>query len=171
MNKKRVFIINGWWDDSNSGWIPWLKKELEPRGFEVITPDMPNTERPEISAWVDCLTNAVGETDGNTYFVGHSIACQTIMRYLENLPDSGKVGGCVFVAPWFNLIEENLDDEEKTIARPWLDTLIDTGKVKNHCDNFAAIFSDNDDFVPLSDKELFERKLDARTWVEHGKGN
>ena len=33
--------------------------------------------------------------DENTYFVGHSIGCQAIMRYLESV-DVKKIGGVLF---------------------------------------------------------------------------
>jgi len=31
---KRVFIVHGWGGHPEEGWFPWLKKELERRGFE-----------------------------------------------------------------------------------------------------------------------------------------
>jgi len=33
---KRVFLIHGWEGSPEEGWRPWLKKELEKRGFKVI---------------------------------------------------------------------------------------------------------------------------------------
>ena len=32
---KRVFIAHGWDGYPEEGWFPWLKKELETKGFEV----------------------------------------------------------------------------------------------------------------------------------------
>lgn len=170
---KRVFVVHGWGASSNSEWHPWIKKKLEEKGFEVHAPDMPNTEEPEISAWVGKLNEVVGNASEKDYFIGHSIGCQTILRYLESLGEV-RVGGCVLVAPWMHLDEQTIKEEgEETreIARPWMETPINFEKVKEIGKEFTVIFSDNDNYVPLSDKEIFKAKLDAKIVVEHGKGH
>lgn len=169
-NNKRVFIIHGWDGSPKEGWFPWLKYEFEKYGFLVEVPTMPEPAWPKIEAWVSHLAKVVGEVDENTFFVGHSIGCQTILRYLEGLSADKKVGGGVFAAGWFTLMNLKAG-EEKEIARPWLETPIDFGKVREHTEKFFAIFSDNDEDVPLSNKELFEQYLGAKTVIEHGKGH
>lgn len=167
---KRVFIIHGWDGYPEEGWFPWLRKELENSGFNVQVPAMPNPGHPKIEEWVSCLSKLVGEVDENTYFVGHSIGCQTMIRFLETLPKDKKIGGAVFVAGWFTLMNLS-SDEEWEIAKPWLETPIDFAKVRQHTKNFFAIFSDSDDWVSLENKEMFEKKLGTRTTVEHQKGH
>lgn len=168
--KKRVFIIHGWEGDSKEGWFPWLKKELEARGYAVTAPDMPDTENPKIETWVPYLAELVGEADKNTYFVGHSIGCQTIMRYLETLPAGQKAGGCIFVAGWFYL--NNLEEDEEPVAEPWLTTPIDFQKVKRVCGKFKVILSDNDFFGAVEEnRKDFEEKLGAEVIVEHNRGH
>lgn len=166
----RIFIIHGWDGSPDEGWFPWLKKELEERKFQVQVPTMPEPAEPKIGAWVSHLAKVVDDIDENTFFVGHSIGCQTILRYLESLPSDKKVGGAIFVAGWLTLMNMETE-EEKEIAQPWLETPIDFKKVKQHTSKLFAIFSDNDNFVPLNNKELFEQKLDAGTAIEHGKGH
>src|SRR3989338_3050206 len=80
---KRIFIIHGWDFNPKMNWYPWLKKKLEKEGFKVIVPEMPNTSKPKINEWVSHLKKVIGKLDENTYFVGHSMGNQTIMRYLE----------------------------------------------------------------------------------------
>lgn len=167
--KKRIFIIHGWEGYPEEGWFPWLKKELEKRDFEVFVPVMPNTGEPKIEEWVPFLSKLVGKPDENTYFVGHSIGCQAIMRYLKKL-DNIKIGGVVFVAGWFNLVNLETKEEEK-IAKPWLETSINLEKVKNNSKKIIAIFSDNDQFVPLSDSDIFKKELGAEIIIEHNKGH
>ncbi|MFA6183547.1 MAG: alpha/beta hydrolase [Parcubacteria group bacterium] len=167
--QKKIFIIHRWDGAPSKDWLPWIKEELEKKGFEVIVPEMPNTEEPKIEEWVSFLAKLVGKVDENTFFIGHSIGCQTIMRYLETIYPQ-EIGGIIFVAPWFNLI--NLEDEEsESIAEPWLKSLIDLEKVKNATDNITVFISDNDPFVPLSDKEIFQEKLGAKVIVENNKGH
>ena len=170
MANKKVYIIHGWGGNSNEGWLAWLGKQLKEKGYEVAIPDMPNTETPKIEEWVGYLQKLIANPDENTFLVGHSVGCQAIMRYLEKL-ENAKVGGAVFVAGWFNLtgLESN---EEKEIAKPWLETPIDFEKVRSAASSFAAILSDDDPYVPLAEtKEMFEKKLGARVIVEKNKGH
>lgn len=170
---KRVFIVHGWGGDSKGDWIVWLKKELEAKGFEVSAPDMPDTWHPKISEWVGRLNELVGTADGDTYFVGHSIGCQAIMRYLEKLPENEKIGGALFVAGWFNLTDETWDDEGymPEIANQWINTPIDFGKIKKHTNKIVLINSDDDPYVPLSDAELFKNNLGAEIIMLKNKGH
>lgn len=167
---KKVYIIHGWDGYPEEAWIPWLKSKLEKQGLEVFAPAMPNTAAPKMDKWIPFLTNLVGSVDENTFFVGHSIGNQAILRFLQDLPENSKVGGIVMVAPWVNLLEMETE-EEKILAKPWLETPIDFEKVKNHTKNIVAIFSDDDDCVPTTDEQIFKEKLNAKTFMEHGKGH
>lgn len=164
---KRVFIAHGWDGYPEGGWFPWLKKELEARGFEVFVPQLPEAGSPRIHNWVPKLAEVVGTVDKNTYFVGHSMGCQTIARYLETLPESVKVGGAVFVAGFFTRLTGLEDDEDvRETDKHWLGTLLDLAKVKSHLPKSVAIFSDNDPYVPLDNQDDFRDKLDSEIIVE-----
>lgn len=170
MQSPRVVVIHGWDGSPTEGWFPWLKSALEKQDIRVDAPLMPDASFPRIEAWDSHLSEIIGALDEHTFLVGHSIGCQTIMRYLEKLPFLSKVGGLIFVAGWFTLM--NLQtDEEREIARPWLETPIDGQKVTSHTDRILAVFSDNDDVVPLENQHLFETRLGARTILEHHKGH
>ncbi len=165
---KRIIIVHGWSGAPTDCWIPWLKNELKQKGFEVITPTMPNADTPELKSWVQHLGEIVGEVDENTYFVGHSIGCQAIMHFVEG--QNKPAGGAVFVAPFFRLL--NLEtEEEKVIANPWFEAVLDYEKIKRNLPNLTCIFSDDDPDVDIGNKELFEERLGAKTIVEHNKGH
>jgi len=166
MMQKRVFIVHGWGGYPEEGWFPWLKQELETKGFSVLIPAMPDSENPIIEKWVSYLADIVKKPDEQTYFVGHSIGCQTILRYLEKLGDK-KAGGAVFVAGWFNLT--GLSNEEQNIVRGWLETPIDFNKVRQTTNNFVAIFSTNDPWVSLTEQNIFKDKLRAKIIIEENK--
>jgi len=107
---KRVFIIHGWGGFPGEGWFPGLKKELEKKNFKVEVPSMPDSEHPKIETWIPFLKKVVGKLDEETYFVGHSIGCQTILRYLEK--ENKKCGKVILVAPWMNLDKNTMNEEE-----------------------------------------------------------
>lgn len=154
------------------GWFPWLKRELEKKNFEVFVPQLPEPAKPRIQKWVPALSQAVGRPDGHTYFVGHSMGCQTIARYLETLPGKVKVRGVVFVAGFFKRLT-GLGDDPEVLAtdKHWLGTPIDLAKVKKHMEKSAAIFSDDDPYVPLDNREDFREKLGSKIVIERGMGH
>ncbi len=166
--QKRAFIVHGWDGYPENGWFPWLKKELESRGWEVFVPQLPKPEEPRIAYWVPALAEVVGVPDEQTYFVGHSMGCQTIARYLEGLPEETNVGGAIFVAGFFKCLT-NLDDNElsRSVEAEWLKTPLNFGLVKSHLKNSVAIFSDNDPYVPLDNQEEYRELLGSKVIVEH----
>lgn len=166
---KRAFIVHGWGGTPDEGWLPWLKDELEADGFKVSVPTMPDTDKPVIEAWVSHLAKEVGTVDSNTFFVGHSIGCQAIMRFVERLPmDQQIAGGAVFVAPWFTLMGLE-DEEDKKIAEPWLSTHIEDTNVQEHLPRMTCFFSDDDYYVPDENEGMFKDRMLADTFMLHGK--
>lgn len=157
---KRVFLIHGWEGYSEEGWEPWLKKELEKIGFEVYVPTMPNTKHPKMSTWVKYLSKTVGTPDKECYFVGHSLGCITILRYLETLKKR-EIGGVVLVAGFTSNL--GYVELESFFTKP-----VNWEKIRLICKKFAAIHSDNDPYVSLHYSEFFKEKLNATVIVEHG---
>lgn len=169
---KRAFLIHGWDGTPEHGWFPWLKNKLEEQGFEVIAPQMPEANAPRIYNWVPKLAELVGEANDQTYFIGHSMGCQTIVRYLETLPENTTVGGAVFVAGFLSSLT-NLEDEEEVrdVAKHWLETPLDLADVKSHLPKSIAIFSDDDEYVPLNNQDAFKNALGSKIIIEHAMGH
>jgi len=167
---KRAFIIHGWGGRPDAGWLKWLNKELASKGFKVFAPDMPDKEYPKIDAWVSYLRRLVEKPDKDTYFVGHSIGCQAILRYLESIPKNVKIGGIVFVGGWLKV--KGLESkEEEEIASPWVNTPINLEKIRKRAGKIVALFSDNDPFVSLENSKIFKDKLNAKIIIEKNKGH
>lgn len=168
---KKVYLVHCWEGTSNDGWYPWLANELNNDNTKVIKFDMPNTSNPNIEEWVSTLNSKVENLNYDTYFIGHSIGCQTIMRYLES-KEVCKIGGILFVAPWLELLPEAVADEESyNIALPWINTPIDFDKIKQFSNNINCMFSSNDYFVSLDQEKEFKNKLNANTYVVENKGH
>jgi len=170
--EKRVFIVHGWDGYPEEGWFPWLKRELEAKGFTVLVPQLPEPSQPRIHTWVPALAQTVGTADTECYFVGHSMGCQTIARYLATLPAGMQVGGAVFVAGFFKHLS-GLENDPEVVAtdKHWLETPIDLDNVKSHLINSVAIFSDNDPFVPLDNQADFTQRLGSTVITERGMGH
>jgi predicted alpha/beta hydrolase family esterase len=168
--------------------------ELVARGWEVNAPQMPHAANPKVKEWLDFLKGYVGKPDGDTYFVGHSLGCIAIARYLAELPRntnlrtkyeirntpsaSGispsqegerkrgkvKVGGCIFVAGFSGRL--NIPEIREFYELPF-----DPEKAKAHCNKFVMIFSDNDPYVPVAKSLEFAKQLGAKTTLERGRGH
>ncbi|MBU0649445.1 alpha/beta hydrolase [Patescibacteria group bacterium] len=52
---KKVYLVHCWEGRPQDGWYPWLKTELQDRGFEVNILKMPNTDEPVFSEWLSHL--------------------------------------------------------------------------------------------------------------------
>jgi len=168
---KRVFIVHGWDSNPKTSWYPWLKKALERKGFKVIVPEMPNTSEPEINTWISHLKKIVRALDEDTYFIGHSIGCQTIMRFLEKEDYNGKIGKVIFVAGWFKL--DHLENEEvETIANPWINTPIDFNKIKQKLSSLTVFLSSNEPYNYIEENKItFGEKLKAKVLILENKGH
>ena len=167
---KRVYVIHGWGDSPASNWIPCLKEELERKGFSVTAPDMPDTNNPSIYVWPNFISSLVVDPDRSTFLIGHSMGCQAIVRYLSNLKENAVIGGSVFVAP-VNRQITNLSDEEKIIAKPWLETPINWNDASKHIMKSVVIYSDNDVFIPVREAQDFAKNIQAKSIMEEGKGH
>lgn len=167
---KRAIIIHGWDGFPENHWFPWLKKKLEEMNFQVIIPAMPTPGTPKIETWVSAIKKVIGKADQDTFFVGHSIGCQTIMRYVEQLQPDLKIGGMLLVAGWVNLTPTvTADPESYQIAKPWLKTPLDWKKINSHCNNIVAVFSNDDPFVPIEDARIFKENLKSKIIIMKGK--
>jgi predicted alpha/beta hydrolase family esterase len=175
--QKRAFIIHGYLGYPEEAWLPWLKGQLDARGYLVYLPRMPNPERPTIDEWVSFIAELVGEPDPQTAMVGHSIGGQAVVRYLERLGASGKsVGKTVLVATGF---PPGLPPEEAEamaggdeVLVPWLAVGVDAKLVKGAAGPCTVILSDDDPYIEVAGAEAaFRTALDPHIVIEHSKGH
>ena len=157
---RRVFIVHCWRGYPEYCWYPYVKKELEARGFVVQIPAFPNTDKPELEKWLPVLKQKVGTPDQDTYLIGHSVGCITILRYLESLGHGQKVGGVVLVAGF----TDKLGFKE---LKNFFATKIPFEKIKEKAGRFVAIHSDDDPYVPLKHGDIFKKELGAQLIIKH----
>lgn len=160
---RRAVIIHGWDGQPDSGWLASLRLALEQQGFNVTAPALPHPDRPTIADWVATLARSVGQPDSQLVLIGHSIGCQTILRYLAQV--ATPIAGALLVAG-FSTLHNLATAEEKTIAAPWLVTPIDTAAVRIQCPHLRVYLSDNDAWVPLEpNRDWFTEQLGAEVVV------
>jgi len=175
-NEIKVVLVHGWMGSPNDDFFPWLIKEVESEGYKVIAPSLPDTNTPEIKPWINKLKEVVGEADKNTYFIGHSLGVPAILRYLASLSKGTEIGGAIFVAPFVisSPVEtwEDYKEGDQEIVDTWLGASFDLNKVNGMADNFVAILSDNDPYVPVQENtDLLKKGLNAKIIIEEDKGH
>ena len=160
----RAILVHGWEGYPEEGWKPWLKRELELRGFEILVPAMPDANTPTMEKWVSYLTEIVGAPDKKTFLVGHSLGCIAILRYLETLKEGQKIGGAILVAGF----GEDLDYKAyKGELSSFFKTTPDWEKIRDHCKQFVAVHSTDDPWVSIKNNKLFQEKLNAKSVIQH----
>jgi uncharacterized protein len=159
---KRVYIVHCWEGYPDYCWYPWVKQELEALQYQVTIPAMPETDLPKQSLWVSKLKEVIGEPDDQTFLIGHSIGCATILRYLETLKPGQQIGGVVLVAGF----AKDIGFDE---IHNFFTTSFNFPQIKSASQGFVAIHSDDDPFVDLSHSEDFRQHLGADIVLKQGK--
>jgi len=170
---KKAYLIHGWDGNPKGPLFEWMGERLNEKGYEFVAPKMPNPEEPIIEDWLEKINYIVKDLGEKDIFIGHSVGCQAVLKYMETLKDE-KISSVLLIAPWMHLDETTIEEEGeevKEIAKPWMETPINWEKIKNHCNNFICVFSDNDSCVPISEMDLFKENLGAKTVLLKNKGH
>lgn len=168
-DKKQVYLVHGWGGRPEGGWRPWLKRKLEDLGHEARALAMPETDSPQVEAWLRHLQAEIKDPNENTVLVGHSLGGKAVLQYLAALPVGMKVGQTILVASVLEKVT-GLTAEEMAFGQPWFAPL-DAAKVRRATADLAAFFSDNDELIPLESEILAREQLGARTIVLPGRGH
>ena len=77
------FIMHGIYGHPEENWFPWLKKELEKEGHEVIVPKFPTPVDQSLESWMKVIKKYDGKINEKTVMIGHSLGAGFILNYLE----------------------------------------------------------------------------------------
>ena len=163
MRKATVYIIHGYTSSSESEWFPWLKRKLTDIGINVTAFDMPNPNSPIAAEWDEHLDKKIKIRDKNTYFIGHSLGCITLLRYLQKQPIDTKIGGVILASGFIEPLPNYpiLD----SFIKSDLDMEMLTKMVQNRC----VVSAPNDTIVPYKYSCELARRFDAKLiTVENG---
>lgn len=161
---KRVLIVHGFQGRPGTGWKLWIKKRLEEKGFRIFAPQMPDPDHPKAEDWVNCLSAVVGKPDSDTYFIGHSLGCPAILRYLETLYKDQQVGGAILVAA-------PADNRGHSEIESFFSSLFDWKRIKSACKKFTLIHSEDDKIVPVDHAFIYQKNLGAEAIIVKGMGH
>lgn len=94
---KNVLVLHGAGNNSKGNWFPWLKSELENKGYKAWCPDLPNPDTPVLKDWLEVIfSNKNWEFNKESIIVGHSSGATLILRILEKLPKNIKINKAIY---------------------------------------------------------------------------
>jgi len=163
-----LFIVPRWAGRPDTDFYSWLEAQVREarQGISSVrTLDMPNPAQPTIEAWVGALARAVGPTpEPSTLLMGHSVGCQTVIRYLASLPPGHVIDGVLLVAGWWDV-----DKPWESIV-PWIETPVELARVRAAARRFVVLLSDNDPFTAdhARNRRLWEERLGAEVVLAPG---
>ncbi len=161
MNKniKAVFIPGNGGGSPKDSWFPYLKKELESVGVDVIDENFPDSDLAPESSWIPFLHEL--KADENTILVGYSSGAIAAMRFAEK----NKIYGTALVATYHTDLNNPWEAQAGYFNRPW-----DWESIKNNQNWILQFGSVDDPFVPVEEARFVHEKLDSeyKEFTDHG---
>jgi len=167
--KPNYLILHGYKSSANGAFAPWLKTELERKGYTVQVPELPNPDNPKELEQVQHVLKTC-RIDEHTVIVGHSLGGGIALRVLETL--NKPVAGLVLVG---SVVNATFPGAEK---RPfWKDFSwnIDYEQIKKLV-RFSVVLSDLQEGSPRVPYlrylagQLGSRLVEGNAKVEHFRG-
>ena len=152
---KRFVILHGRNGSPNSHLFPWLKSQLEKKGYEVLAPALPHTQEPDDEEQTEFVLKNC-ELDANTVIVGHSFGGVVALRLLEK---GIRVNKVVLLCTPFS--GEFLDKEPRPSVTKACQKGFDFKKIIYGAKDFILLYDSTDYVVPMSDGEAFAEKLNT----------
>ena len=160
----RLIIVHGFMASPEDHWFNWLKQQAEQAGISVTVPRLPDSQSPDPDAWLTALGQDIGRPDEDTWLVGHSLGCITLLNYLtQRYPDTSAAG--LLLVAGFSEPVPGLEE-----LNPFLRTPVDVASVISRVKHRAVIASLNDSIVPVEYSLRLSQQLAARFYglPEHG---
>src|SRR3989338_10420544 len=151
----RFLLLHGRQGSSKTEFHSWLKAELEKRGYEVETVDMPHPDEPNDSEQTDYVEKHF-TLDERTVIIGHSFGGVVALRLLER---GHKVRRVVLVSTPFS--GKFLDNKARKSVTAALKKGFDFKTIKNNARTFMVVPDGQDPVVPASDAQTYVRELGA----------
>ena len=148
-------LLHGYTGSPEDVFLPWLKKELENRGYKVSVPKLPNTDNPDINEQVEYVLKNC-KFDENTVLLGHSLGSVIALKVLEKLDKTIRkfISVAGFSKPGF-----------KDKVRPFekkFDGKFDFNKIKNNINEVVILRAKNDTAVPSDRADSLKEKIGGK---------
>ena len=129
----RAILFHGTGSSPDSYWFPYIKANLEERGYKVIAPMLPNADAPTLDSWLSAVVQQTYDED--TILIGHSSGAALMLEILETIPSV--INQAILVAGFYKPLEVGKPE-------PMVKAGYDWEKIRSHAQSFVFINSNND---------------------------
>jgi predicted alpha/beta hydrolase family esterase len=158
----RIVLIHGNAGASIDGiWFPYLKRELEGRGHNVVAHTFPDPIKGRMRFWLPYLTDVI-RPDRHTVIIGHSSGALAALRYAE----SAHLLGTFVVAGHHTDCGFELERRSGFFDQPW-----DWDAIKRNQRFIVQFHSTDDPWVPVAVAEELRRLTGSRLTLMEGMGH
>jgi len=170
--KRTVLILHGTGGHSGKNWYPWLKKELEKLDYNVLVPDLPNSEKPDSEEWLKALNKYKDRINEKSIIIGHSLGCLAALQFIQET--GKKIGKLIFVAPihpkmdW-KKVEETHQPEQAKLIKKFAERPVNWSKIKSLVSSLVIYLSNDDPYIQFRVKDLYTKDAQVTLRLFTGK--
>ncbi|WP_026549356.1 alpha/beta hydrolase [Arthrobacter sp. Br18] len=165
MKPVRVVVIPGYQAAPGDHWFPWLAEALVQGGATVEVLSLPTPQEPMPGPWLESIRAAVGNPDGSTILVGHSLGCIAALRYLDTLDGAWSLYGIFLIAGFGERVPE------LPLLDPFTAVPVDVPALARRITHRTVFASDNDSVVPTVLTRSLAERLSAPLVEMHDAGH
>ncbi len=158
---KSALILHAWHNGPDKHWSPWLKKELETKGYTVYLPEIPTmeTDAPDLKSQMDFIEKTVPLADDFIVF-GHSLGSLLAMR----LAEKHKFRKLFLVSGW--------DFDDLTVEhQSFWKTKMNHNAIRKNVKDIYVTSSDNDPYMTAFTMEAMSKRFGATYIFVKGAGH
>ena len=154
-----VIILHGRNCSPDMFWYPYIKQNLEKRGYDVWVPALPNNTEAKLNEWLSFVLEN-GQINKETILIGHSAGAALILSILEN--SNCKIKQAILVSGF----------SESETSKSILKESYVWDKIKSNIEDIVFINSDNDPYGcdDKKGRKMFD-KLGGTMIIRHGEGH
>ncbi|MCA9804714.1 MAG: serine hydrolase family protein [Cyanobacteria bacterium HKST-UBA02] len=141
----RIIVIHGSYGSPEGNWFPWLKRELESIGHQVLLPRFPTPEDQSLPIWKAVLAGEVKKIDSSCILIGHSIGAGFVLNILEDLAGEPVRASCLIAGFLGDLGLPDFD----AINSSFVNRDFDWTRIRANAGDVLVMSGDNDPYVPL----------------------
>ncbi|MFC1710967.1 RBBP9/YdeN family alpha/beta hydrolase [Patescibacteria group bacterium] len=146
-----------------NNWFPWLKKELEKKGYQVWLPELPVAWKPNFKRYFNFINKHKFNFNKETILIGHSSGPAVILQLLQHLPEKLKINKAILVSPFYK--DEGWNCQGLFISP------FDFPKIKSKVRNIYIIHSLDDPYVKPQHAYFLQKKLDCKLYMRKKQGH
>jgi len=159
---KNVIILQGAGETQKSFWLPYVKRELNKRGYRVWLPQLPSNDNPDIKKMLPFVLEN-GKFNKDTVIIAHSAGCPLALAVFQNIKT--KIKQAILVAGYWRELPPPGANRILLKKFNWK-------RIKANVKDIVFIHSDNDPWGcgDKQGREMFKR-LGGVLIIKHGEGH